>query len=58
MLKKKSKIFILKKDFDYEEDNYDRLKYMENYKNGCYTNKAKKNKSEYDYEEDAYEPRG
>lgn len=48
----------IKKEFDYEEDYYDRLK-RENKSNNPYrgfTNKATRRKTEFDYEEDAYEP--
>lgn len=47
-----------KKNFDYEEDDYDRLKDLnrntDNYKS--FTNKVTFKKIEFDYEEDAYEP--
>ncbi len=47
-----------KKNFDYEEDDYDRLKDLnrstDNYKS--FTNKVTFKKVEFDYEEDAYEP--
>lgn len=49
---------IRRKDFDYEEDDYDRLK-LANGSNNPYrgfTNKATRKKPEFDYEEDAYEP--
>jgi len=47
-----------KKDFDYEEDDYDRLKRTERNNNPYrgFTNKATRKKCEFDYEEDAYEP--
>jgi hypothetical protein len=47
-----------KKDFDYEEDDYDRLKRFSRSNNPYrgFTNKATKKKPEFDYEEDAYEP--
>lgn len=47
-----------KKNFDYEEDYYDRLKYRSRSNNPYrgFTNKATKKKCEFDYEEDAYEP--
>lgn len=48
----------LKKDFDYEEDDYDRLKQAGRSTNPYrgFTNKATRKKPEFDYEEDAYEP--
>jgi hypothetical protein len=49
---------VYKRDFDYEEDDYDRLKQANTtsnpYKN--FTNKVTRVKHEFDYEEDAYEP--
>ena len=47
-----------KKDFDYEEDDYDRLKLASNNNNPYrgFTNKVTRKKREFDYEEDAYEP--
>lgn len=56
-MSKEGKGFI-KKDFDYEEDDYDRLKLASSDNNPYrgFTNKATKKKHEYDYEEDAYEP--
>lgn len=56
MKNKKQKTFIPKINFDYEEDNYDKLLYIEKNKVDFFTNKAKMKKAEYDYEEDAYEP--
>lgn len=49
---------IYKKDFDYEEDDYDRLKRASASNNPYrgFTNKATRKKPEFDYEEDAYEP--
>ncbi|MBB6217170.1 bacterioferritin (cytochrome b1) [Anaerosolibacter carboniphilus] len=49
---------IFRKDFDVEEDDYDRLKnlYRSQKKNKAFTNKATMKKFEFDYEEDAYEP--
>ncbi len=47
-----------RRDFDYEEDDYDRLK-LANGNTSPYrgfTNKATRKKPEFDYEEDAYEP--
>jgi hypothetical protein len=46
------------RDFDYEEDFYDRLKNLEKNKSKykSFTNKATMKKLEFDYEEDAYEP--
>ncbi|QXM07203.1 hypothetical protein [Crassaminicella indica] len=43
-----------KRDFDYEEDAYDRLKAMQRKK--IFTNKSTMKKYEFDYEEDPYEP--
>jgi len=56
-LNKQYKSFI-KKDFDYEEDAYDRLKLASSTNNPYrgFTNKATRKKNEFDYEEDAYEP--
>lgn len=47
-----------KKDFDYEEDDYDRLKNMEknSSRHKSFTNKVTLKKLEFDYEEDPYEP--
>lgn len=47
-----------KTNFDYEEDNYDRLKNLNKSKKqyNCFTNKVTLKKVEYDYEEDPYEP--
>lgn len=47
-----------KKDFDYEEDDYDRLKLAGRNNNPYrgFTNKVTRKKREFDYEEDAYEP--
>lgn len=56
MKKKKNINSIIKNNFDYEEDYYDKLKYTEVNKVDFYTNKAKMNRVEFDYEEDAYEP--
>lgn len=49
---------LYKKDFDYEEDDYDRLKRAGRNNNPYrgFTNKATRKKPEFDYEEDAYEP--
>ncbi|QZY54774.1 hypothetical protein [Crassaminicella profunda] len=52
---KKYKENIYKRDFDYEEDDYDRLKSMQ--KKNSFTNKSTMKKYEFDYEEDHYEPR-
>lgn len=54
----KDKLNIYKKDFDYEEDDYDRLKDLNKNKSQyrSFTNKATHKKFEFDYEEDAYEP--
>lgn len=53
-----SKNSYVKRDYDYEEDDYDRLKNLSriNNKYKYYTNKASMKKIEYDYEEDPYEP--
>ena len=54
----KEKQSLYRMDFDYEEDNYDRLK-LANRNNNSYrgfTNKVTRKKREFDYEEDAYEP--
>lgn len=53
---KKSRETFYKRDFDYEEDDYDRLKNIR--KQDRFTNKSKLKKFEFDYEEDAYEPIG
>jgi len=53
---KKARNLILTNNFDYEEDNYDKLLNIEKNKSDFFTNKAKMKKTEYDYEEDAYEP--
>jgi hypothetical protein len=47
-----------RKDFDYEEDDYDRLKAAGKSSNPYrgFTNKVTHKKREFDYEEDAYEP--
>ncbi len=49
---------LFRKDFDYEEDDYDRLKLASKDSNPYrgFTNKATRKKREFDYEEDAYEP--
>lgn len=49
---------IKKRDFDYEEDDYDRLKRSasNNSPYGGFTNKVTRKKREFDYEEDPYEP--
>lgn len=54
----KGKNSVFKKDLDYEEDDYDRLKTLNNNKSQyrSFTNKATHKKFEFDYEEDAYEP--
>lgn len=50
---------IYRNNYDYEEDDYDRLKnnttLNNHYRN--FTNKSTKKKSEFDYEEDHYEPK-
>jgi len=53
---KKARNLILTNNFDYEEDNYDKLLNIEKNKSDFFTNKATMKKTEYDYEEDAYEP--
>ncbi|KXG78662.1 hypothetical protein [Thermotalea metallivorans] len=55
-MKKKSSLF--RRDFDYEEDDHDRLKnlYRKNQNQHGFTNKATLKKYEFDYEEDIYEP--
>ncbi|WZL72871.1 hypothetical protein QBE52_17730 [Clostridiaceae bacterium 35-E11] len=45
---------LYRREFDYEEDDYDRLKRVK--KQDYFTNKSKLKKLEFDYEEDAYEP--
>lgn len=45
-----------KRDFDYEEDDYDRLKGINKGKKKTFTNKSRFKKYEFDYEEDPYEP--
>lgn len=52
------KQYLYKNDFDYEEDDYDRLKSINKDKNKYqdFTNKSTMKKTEFDYEEDAYEP--
>jgi hypothetical protein len=49
---------FIKKDFDYEEDDYDRLKLVRRNSSQYrgFTNKSTRKKPEFDYEEDAYEP--
>ncbi|MBF7097635.1 hypothetical protein [Alkalibacter mobilis] len=46
------------KQFDYEEDDYDKLAELNKRKSkyDCFTNKSTKKKPEFDYEEDPYEP--
>ncbi len=46
------------RDFDYEEDDFDRLDNIEknNLRVDVFTNKVQKKRFEFDYEEDAYEP--
>ena len=55
---KKKDISLFKRDFDYEEDDYDRLKNLStnDQKYKSFTNKVTLKKFEFDYEEDAYEP--
>ncbi len=47
-----------KRNFDYEEDEYDRLKNITQSKQtiSVFTNKITQKKIEFDYEEDIYEP--
>lgn len=49
---------LFKTNFNYEEDNYDRLKKIIKSNNKCkgFTNKGTFKSSEFDYEEDPYEP--
>lgn len=49
---------LFNKNFNYEEDDYDRLKNINSStnKNKCFTNKATMKTLEFDYEEDPYEP--
>lgn len=49
---------LLRKDFDYEEDDYDRLRNSNRNSNyhKSFTNKVTLKKYEFDYEEDPYEP--
>lgn len=53
-----SKNNFFRTEFDYEEDNYDRLKNISrsNNKYKGFTNKSTMKKPEFDYEEDPYEP--
>jgi len=46
------------RDFDYEEDDFDRLENIAKKKlvKDVFTNKAQMKKFEFDYEEDAFEP--
>ncbi|MFZ5969435.1 MAG: hypothetical protein ACOYVK_19930 [Bacillota bacterium] len=50
----KSRKDYLRSEFDYEEDEYDRLQRFN--QKTVFTNKAQMKKFEFDYEEDAYEP--
>lgn len=54
----KGRTHTLKRDFDYEEDDYDRLKRASKNSSAYrgFTNKVTRKKIEFDYEEDAYEP--
>jgi hypothetical protein len=56
MNKEKRSSYI--KNFDYEEDDYDRLQNMNRRKSyyQSFTNKVTLKKYEFDYEEDPYEP--
>lgn len=53
-----SKNSFFKTRFDYEEDDYDKLKHISKSKNKykAFTNKSTMKKTEFDYEEDPYEP--
>ena len=53
-----SKNDLFRIEFDYEEDDYDRLDEYNrsNDKGKVYTNKSTLRNPEFDYEEDAYEP--
>lgn len=52
------KINLFSKDFDYEEDDYNRLKNLakNSNKSKTFTNKGTFKSLEFDYEEDSYEP--
>lgn len=54
----KHKLSLINHNFDYREDEYDRLKNINRNKNEhkVFTNKANFKKIEFDYEEDPYEP--
>ncbi|WP_202710501.1 hypothetical protein [Sporosalibacterium faouarense] len=54
----KNNFDFFKSNYNYEEDNYDRLKKTRKSKNKIkgFTKKATHNTSEFDYEEDPYEP--
>ncbi|AOT71016.1 hypothetical protein [Geosporobacter ferrireducens] len=56
-MNEKMKLFG-KRNFDYEEDDYDRLKNINqrSQKMNVFTNKVTRKKIEFDYEEDVYEP--
>lgn len=49
---------IFNRQFDYEEDDYDKWSRMQRKKNkdDVFTNKSTRKKPEFDYEEDPYEP--
>lgn len=53
-----SKNSFFRARFDYEEDDYDKLKNISKTKNRykAFTNKSTMKKTEFDYEEDPYEP--
>lgn len=55
---KKRRLNLLGHDYDYMEDEYDRLKSLSKSKSqySVFTNKANFKKVEFDYEEDPYEP--
>ena len=52
------KFSLFSNNFDYREDDYDRLKNLNKSKKeyNVFTNKANFKKIEFDYEEDPYEP--
>jgi len=53
-----SKDSFFKRNYDYEEDDYDRLKNLNKSKDKykCFSNKATMKVFRFDYEEDPYEP--
>ena len=49
--------YLSGRDFDYEEDDFDRYQNISRKKKKeVFTNKARMKKYEFDYEEDEYEP--